>query len=97
MVKNTSANADASGDTGLIPGLRISPGGEKSNTLQYSYLENPMDRRTWWATGHGVAKSPIRLSNHTHTNTKMSVFKNKTKQNKTKACNKLKSALQESG
>ena len=89
MVKNTSANADASGDMGLIPGLGISPGGEKSNTLQYSCLENPMDRRAWWATDHGVSKSRIQLSNFIHT--QRCLF------SKTKAFNKLQSALQESG
>ena len=91
MVKNTSANADASGDMGLILGLGISPGGEKSNTLQYSSLENPMDRRAWWATDHGVSKSRIRLSNFIHTQIQRCLF------SKTKAFNKLQSALQESG
>ena len=41
----------------LIPGSGRSPGGGHANPLQYSYLENPMDRRAWWATVHGVAKS----------------------------------------
>ena len=54
MVKNPPANA---GDTGSIPGLRRSPGGGNGNPLQYSCLENPMDRGTWRATVHGVAKS----------------------------------------
>ena len=45
------------GDTGSIPGLRSSPGEENGNLLQYSCLENPMDRGAWWATVHGVAKS----------------------------------------
>ena len=53
------------GDLGLIPGLGRSPGGGHGNPLQYSYLENLMDRGTWWATDRGVAKSPARL--HTHT------------------------------
>ena len=49
----------------LIPGLRRSPGGENGNPLQYSCLENSMDRGAWWATVHGVAKSGTRLSTHT--------------------------------
>ena len=44
------------GELGLIPGLRRSPGEGNGNPLQYSCLENPMDRGTWWATVHGVAK-----------------------------------------
>ena len=44
MVKNPSANA---GDTGSIPGSGISPGEGNGNPVQYSYLENPMDRGTW--------------------------------------------------
>ena len=43
-------------DTGSIPGSGISPGGEHSNPLQYSCLENPVDRGAWWATVHRVAK-----------------------------------------
>ena len=50
---------------GLIPGPGISPGEENGNPLQYSCLENPMDRGAWWATAHGVAKSQTRLSNFT--------------------------------
>ena len=38
------------GDTGLIPGLARSPGGEHGNPLQHSCLENPVDRRVWWDT-----------------------------------------------
>ena len=41
----------------LIPGLGRSPGERNGNPLQYSCLENPMDRGAWWATVHGVAKS----------------------------------------
>ena len=54
MVKNPSANA---GDVSLIPGSGRSPGGGNGNPLQYSCLENPMDRGAWWATVHGVGKS----------------------------------------
>ena len=47
------------GDTVLIPGLGRSLGKGNGNPLQYSCLENPMDRKAWWATVHGVAKSQI--------------------------------------
>ena len=56
MVENQLANAGDTGDTGLIPGSGISPGERKGNSLQYSCLENLMDRGAWWATVHGVAK-----------------------------------------
>ena len=46
---------------GLIPELERSPGGGHGNPLQYSCLENPMDRGAWRATVHGVAESQIRL------------------------------------
>ena len=52
--KESTCNA---GDLGLIPGLGRSPGDGNDNPLQYSCLENPMDRGDWWATDHGVAKS----------------------------------------
>ena len=45
------------GDLGLIPGSGRSPGGGHGNPLQYSCLENLMDRGAWWATVHGVAES----------------------------------------
>ena len=47
---------------GLIPGLGRSPGGGHGNPLQYSSLENPMDRGVWWASVHGVAKSRTQLT-----------------------------------
>ena len=47
------------GDTGSIPGLRRSPGEGNGNPLQYSCLENPMDRGAWRATVHGVTKRRI--------------------------------------
>ena len=53
MVKNPPANA---GDTSLIPGSGISPGEGDGNALLYSYLGNPLDRRVWRVTVHGVAK-----------------------------------------
>ena len=55
------------GDLGLIPGLGRSPGEGNGNPLQYSCLENPMDRGAWRATVHGVAKSRTQLSNFTFT------------------------------
>ena len=50
------------GDLGSIPGLGRSPGEENGNPLQYSCLENSIDRGAWWTTVHGVAKSQTRLS-----------------------------------
>ena len=44
------------GDLGLIPGLRRSPGEGHGNPLQYSCLENPMEREAWWATVHRVSQ-----------------------------------------
>ena len=58
--KESACNA---GDTmGLILGSGRSPGGGNSTPLQYSCLENPMDRGAWWAAVHGIAKSQTRLS-----------------------------------
>ena len=48
-------------DQGSIPGWERSPGEGNGNPLQYSCLENPMDRGAWWATIHRVAKSWTRL------------------------------------
>ena len=50
-------------DTGLISGSGRSPGVENGNPLQYSYLENSMDRRVWRATVHGVENSQTQLRN----------------------------------
>ena len=57
MVKNPSANVGDSGNMGLIIGLGRSPGEGNGNSLQYSCLENSVDRGDWWATVHGVAES----------------------------------------
>ena len=65
MVKNSPANAGDARDTGLILESGRSPGGGNGNPLQYSCLENSMDRGTWWATFHGIAKSQTQLSSHT--------------------------------
>ena len=61
MVKNLSANARDVRDAGSILGLGRSPGEGHGNPLQYSCLENHMDRRAWWATVYGVVKSWTRL------------------------------------
>ena len=60
------ASACDAGDPGLIPGSGRSPGEGNGNPLQYSCLENPMDRGARWATVHGVAKSRTRLSDYTY-------------------------------
>ena len=56
MVKNLPANAEDTRDAGSIPGLGRSPGEGNDNRLQYSFLENPMDRGAWQAMAHGVAQ-----------------------------------------
>ena len=67
VVKNPPANAGDVRDSGWIPGLGRSPGGEDGNPLQYSCLEKTMDREAWRATVHGVAKKWTRLSDLAHT------------------------------
>ena len=64
VVSNSPANAGDAREVGLIPGSGRSPGEGNGNSLQYFCLENSMDRGTWWATVHGVAKSWT-LSMHT--------------------------------
>ena len=59
VVNNLPTSPGNVKDAGSIPGLRRSPGGRHGNPLQYSYLENPMDRVAWWATVHWVAKSDM--------------------------------------
>ena len=61
-VKNLPANAGDIRDVGSTPGSERSPGGRNGNPLQYSCLENPMDREAWQATVHRVAKSWTPLS-----------------------------------
>ena len=56
MVKNPPANAGDVRDSGLIPGSGRSPGGGHGNPLQYSCLENPMERGARWATVRGVSE-----------------------------------------
>ena len=59
VVKNLPANEGDIRDTGLIPGSGRSCGGGHGNSLQYSCLENPMDRGRWWVTVHRVTESDI--------------------------------------
>ena len=61
MVENPAANGGEARDTGLIPESGRSPGGGHGTSLQYSCLENPMNRGTLPAIVHRVAKSQIRL------------------------------------
>ena len=58
VVKTPSANA---GDSGLIPQSGRSPGEGNGNPLQYSCLENPVDRGAWWASVHRVTQSQTQL------------------------------------
>ena len=62
MVKNPLVNVE---DVGSIPGSGRFPGKRNGDPLQYSCLENPMDRRAWQATDHGLTKSQVQLSNET--------------------------------
>ena len=64
-VKNSPANAGDTEDTSLIPGSGRSLGTGTENPLQYSCLENSMDRGAWWAIVYAVAKSWLQLSAHT--------------------------------
>jgi len=57
IVKNLPDNAGNMRDVSLTPGLGRSPGGGHGNPLQYSFLENPMDRGAWQATVHRFIKS----------------------------------------
>ena len=61
VVKNTPANAGDIRDVGWIPGSGRSPGEGNGNPLQYSCLENAMNRGVWEATVHGVTKSQTGL------------------------------------
>ena len=61
MLKNLPANARDAGDVGSVPGLERSPGVGTGDLLQYSCLENSMNRGTWWAMVCGVSKSQTRL------------------------------------
>ena len=65
-VKNWPANAGDTGDAGLISGLRRPPGVENGNPLQYSCLENHMDRGVLHATVHGVTELDTTEHEHVH-------------------------------
>ena len=66
VVKNLAASAGDVRDTGSIPSLGRSLGGGLGNPLQYSCLENRMDRGAWWATVHRVAKSLLKQLSTAH-------------------------------
>ena len=63
VVKNPAASVGDTRDAGLIPTLARSPEVGSGNPLQYSCLENSMERGAWWATIHGATEGHIRLSN----------------------------------
>ena len=65
VIKNQPVNTGNVSDTGSIPWSGRSPGEGNGNPLQYSFLQNSMDRGACWATVHGVAKSGTRLGTHT--------------------------------
>ena len=67
VVKNQSANAGELIEEGSIPGLGRSPGGGNGNPLEYSCLENPIERGFWQATVHGVRKSQSDMTEATNT------------------------------
>ena len=74
VVKNLPANAGEARDSGSIPGLGRSPGIGNDNPLQYSSLENSIDRGAWWATVHGFQRldTTERQQTHTHLSRKHS-------------------------
>ena len=69
VVKNLPANAGDARHVSSIPESGRSPGGGNGNPLQYSCLENPMDRGVWWDTVHEVEECQTRLSTHVHVRT----------------------------
>ena len=78
VVKNLPANPGDIRDSGLAPRSGRSPGGGHGNPLQYSCMENPMDRGVWWATAHRILQSGTQLKQlsmctHTHTCTNSGV------------------------
>ena len=66
VVKNLSTSAGDLRNSSLIPGWGRSPGEGHGNPLQYSCLENPMDREAWRATIHRVAESDSELAHSMH-------------------------------
>ena len=61
MIKNPPADAGDVRDAGSVPRSGRSPGGGHGNPLQYSCLENPMDRGAWWATVHKITQNRTQL------------------------------------
>ena len=75
MVKNLPASAGDTRDMGSIHGSGRSPGGGNGNPVQYYCLENPMDRRAWRATVHGVTESDTgQHSTHIHMPLKAAMY-----------------------
>ena len=75
IVKNLHANAGGIRHMGLIPGSRRFPGRGNGNPLQYSCLENPMDRGAWWPTVYRVTRVRHNLVHaHTHTHTHTQIY-----------------------
>jgi len=62
VVKNLPTSAGDTRDADLIPELGRCPGERNGNPLQYSCLENPMDREAWWGIAHGVTKIQTQFS-----------------------------------
>ena len=62
VVNIPSTNTGGIKGSGLMPGSGRSPGGRNGNPLQYSCLDNSMDRGAWWAAAHGVTESQTSLS-----------------------------------
>ena len=73
--KESACNVGDTGDVGSIPGLVRSPRGRHGNPLQYSCLENPMDRGAWGATVHGVAKNQTKLMSQAREGPRLSELK----------------------
>ena len=71
--KESVCNTGDAGDLGSIPKMGRSFGEGNGNPLQYSCLENPMDRRAWWVIVHEVAESQTRLSTHTYTHARVHI------------------------
>ena len=73
--REVKASAPSAGDPGSIPGSGRSPGEGNGNPLQYSCLENSMNRGAWWAIVHWVTQSLTRLSDeHFHFHTDIKVY-----------------------
>ena len=67
MVKNLPASAGDMRDAGSIPGSGRYSAGGYGNSLQYSYLKNPIDRGAWWTIVHGIPKSDAtEVTEHVH-------------------------------